>query len=64
MDTSKRMHTEKLSPTTIFLAKSERRGSSQREGFKNEAGQVFLPPKNSNRLVSWKKKMVEFGYTF
>lgn len=58
------MDNKRLSSTTIFLAKSGKRGTKTRNGFKNEAGLVFLPPKNTKRLTAWQKKLEERGYSF
>ncbi len=58
------MDNKRLSPTTIFLAKSGKRGTKTRSGYQDEAKQVFLPPANAKRASAWKKKLEERGYSF
>lgn len=55
---------QSLSEVNLVLGKSPKRGTFNRGGYRNEDGLVFLPPKNTKRLTSWKKKMQERGYTF
>lgn len=55
---------KKLTPRTVFLGKSAKRGTKQRSGFADDAGQVFLPPTSPKRMTAWQKKMAERGYTF
>lgn len=51
-----------LSKVTVTLGKSPRRGTRVREGFRDEANQVFIPPAATKRLTSWRKKMEDKGY--
>ncbi len=50
-----------LTPAHVSLAnpKSKNRGkkSRSREGYVDENGQIFLPPKSPKRLSVWKQKM-------
>lgn len=51
-----------LSKITVTLGKSERRGTRQREGYRDESGLIFMPPSSTKRVTAWKKKMEEKGY--
>lgn len=53
-----------LTKSTIFLAKSHKRGQKSRNGFIDENKQVYLPPINSKRLTAWQKKMESKGFSF
>jgi hypothetical protein len=33
-----------------------------RAGYKDDGGQVFLPPKNSKRVKGWREKMESLGF--
>ncbi len=50
-----------LTPTTVKLIgdkqKNRGRANTNRPGYRNDAGQVYLPPKSPKRLEAWKEKM-------
>lgn len=55
---------KQLFKSTIFLAKSHKRGQRSRNGFVDENKQVYLPPVNSKRLSVWQKQMESRGFSF
>lgn len=57
------MINQSLSKVTVFLGKNKK-GSFQREGFRNQDNLVFVPPKNTKRLTAWKRGMQDRGYSF
>ncbi len=57
----------KLTPTTVQLTNpkylNKRKKNSNRSGYADTNGQVFLPP-NPKRESNWKKKMEQKGHRF
>lgn len=51
-----------LSKVTVTLGKSPKRGTRVRDGFRDDANLIFMPPKMGKRVSAWKKKMEERGY--
>jgi hypothetical protein len=44
--------------------KSKGKVQSSRPGYKDEDGQVYLPPTNDKKLAEWKKKLSDRGLEF
>jgi hypothetical protein len=44
-------------PVVVQLANLPKRGSRSRSGFKDENGQIAVPPIRGDKLKSWQDKM-------
>lgn len=55
--------TVQLTQITVDLGKT-RSGSKNRSGFKDPAGQIYLPPKTEKRVTAWRNRMMDKGFSF